>query len=759
LYVNGALSGSLARTGNLITSNNPLQIGGDTIFSQYFSGMLDEIRVYNAALTAAQIQQDMGSPIVTGPAPVPSLSSTSIVFGNQLTGTTSAGQTITLTNSGSANLNISSISLAGLSAGDFNQTNSCGTVITPNASCQISVTFTPTTTGTRLANIVVAHNALNSPQTISLSGVGVGFSVTPRYSSLTFTRTQQFTASGSGVTWSVDGAAGGSDIAGVITASGLYTPPAAAGVHVVTATTYDHSQSASATVFVTNYPGVFTYHMDNFRTGQNQSETVLTPGNVNQLQFGKLLSYPTDGLSYSSPLYVANVNVAGQGYHNVVYVTTEHDSVYALDADGSSAAPLWKASFINPAAGVTTVAAADTGECCDIPNEIGITGTPVIDSGTGTLYVVAKTKEVSGAVTNYVQRLHALDIASGAEKFGSPVILQASVAGTGDGASAGRVAFDPLRENQRAALLLSNGIVYIAFGSHGDQHPWHGWLLGYNAATLSQAVAYNVTPNGFGGGIWQSGGGLPADASGNLYLTTSNGTFNLNSGGADAADTIEKLGPGGALLDYFTPHDQAAMEVNNLELGASGPALVIDQPGPYPHLLVAAGKEGTIYVINRDNMGHYNSSNDNQAVQSLVSILPNGAQDTGNFSVPVYYNGYLYFAAINDTLKAFQMTSGLLSAGPVSQSTAIYPNRGGAFSISANNTINGILWAIQDNTPSAGVLHAYDATNLANELYNSDQAAARDSLGVAAKFNVPVVANGKVYVVTSGQLLVYGLLP
>ena len=396
----------------------------------------------------------------------------------------------------------------------------------------------------------------------------------------------------------------------------------------------------------------------------------------------------------------------------------------------------------------------------DIPNEIGITSTPAIDTGTGTLYVVVKTKEVSGGTTDYVQRLHALDITTGADKFGGPVTIQATVNGTGVGSSGGRLAFDPLRENQRPALLVNSGTVYLAFGSHGDQPPWHGWLFGYNAATLAQTFVYNVTPNGFGGGIWQSGGGLTADASGNLYLTSSNGTFDLDSGGVDAGDTIEKLSPAGVLLDYFTPHDQNAMATNNLELGAAGPVLVIDQPtSPFPHLLVAAGKEGTVYVINRDNMGHYNPNNDSGAVQSLPNILPNGAQDTGNFSVPIYFNGFVYFAAINDTLKAFQMTNGLLSSVAVSHSSVLYTNRGGSFSVSCNGVSNGILWAMQDNNPANGVLRAYDANNVATELYNSSQAGSRDALDVAMKFNVPVVANGKVYVVTHGQLVIFGLLP
>ena len=753
LYVNGAVVSNVALTGTIATSANPLQIGGDSIYGQYFAGIIDEVRLYNFALTQAQIQSDMSTPIqITGPAV--SLSPASLNFGSQSTGTSSAAMPVTVTNSGVSALTITGVAVSGPNAGDYSATGCIGT-LAPGNPCTISVTFTPVTTGTRSASVAITDNAPGSPQIISLSGTGTGFSVSPAVTTLTFTRNQQFTAKSGGVTWSVDGVPGGTASSGTITADGLYTPPGTTGTHTVTGTTSAPPQSATATVFITNLPGIFTYHNDNFRTGQNLNEIVLTPANVNQSQFGKLFSYTTDGISYASPLYVANVNIPGQGFHNVVYAVTEHDSVYAFDADGLSAAPLWQVSFLK--SGVSTVPCGDTGECGDIPNEIGITSTPVIDQASGTLYVVAATKEGTG---KYVQRLHALDIATGVEKFGGPVVIQASVSGTGDGASGGAVAFDPLRENQRPALLLSNGVVYLAFGSHGDQHPWHGWLIGYNAGTLAQTFAYNVTPNGFGGGIWMSGGGVTADASGNLYLTSSNGTFDLNTGGIDAGDTIEKLNPAGVLIDYFTPHDQASMATNNLELGSAGPVLVIDQPtAPFPHLLVAAGKEGTIYVINRDNMGHYNALNDSQAVQSLVSILPNGAQDTGNFSIPVYYNGYIYFAAINDTLKAFQMTNGLLSSGPVSQSAAIYPNRGGSFSVSASGGNDGIVWAVQDNNPVPGVLRAYDATNLSNELYNSSQAGTRDALDVAAKFNIPVVANGKVFVLSSGRLTAFGLLP
>ncbi|HEX5483016.1 MAG TPA: fibronectin type III domain-containing protein, partial [Terriglobia bacterium] len=367
------------------------------------------------------------------------------------------------------------------------------------------------------------------------SGGGQTLVISPRASVVTFTGTQQFTLTvGSGTaTWLVDGVVGGSASTGTITTGGLYTPPTTTGSHTITAS-IGASQSEDATVYVSNYAGTFTYHNDNLRTGVNSTETVLTQANVNPNQFGKLFSYPIDGIAFASPLYVANVNIPGKGYHNVVYVATEHDSVYAFDADGRSGTPLWQVSFLK--AGVTTVPCADTGECGDIPTEIGITGTPTIDQTTGTLYVVAKTKEGTG----YVQRLHALDITTGAEKFGGPVVIQASVAGTGAGSSGGLVPFDALRENQRPALLLNNGVIYIAFASHGDQPPWHGWVLGYSASTLQQVMVYNATPNGSGAGIWQSGGGLATDASGNIYFITGNGTFDANTGGADYGDTFEK---------------------------------------------------------------------------------------------------------------------------------------------------------------------------------------------------------------------------
>jgi len=691
--------------------------------------------------------------------PLVNLSSGNINFGNVQTGIPSSPQPVTLTNMGSAQLNISSIAVSGGNSADFSQTNNCGTTLQVNASCTINITFTPTNTSARSSSIVITDNALGTPHTITVSGTGTGFTVTPGVSVLTFLMTQQFTASSGSATWSVDGVVGGSASTGTITASGFYTPPTAIGTHTITGTA--SSQSASSTVYITNNPGTFTHHNDNLRTGQNLNETVLTPANVNQNHFGKLFSYSLDGIAFASPLYVASVNIPGKGTRNVVYVATEHDSVYAFDAEGlNGSTPLWHVSFLS--SGVTTVPCGDTGECGDIPTEIGITGTPVIDPSGGTIYLVAKTKEGS---STYVQRLHALDITTGAEKFGGPVVIQASAPGTGDGSNT--VTFKPLKENQRTGLLLNNGIVYFGFGSHGDVSPWYGWILGYNATTLQQVLASNASPDGQGAGVWQSGGGLATDASGDIFFSTGNGDFNANTGGRDYGDSVVKVSPGGTVVDYFTPHDQATLSSTNIELGSAGPVLLLDQSsGPYPHLLITAGKNGTIYVVNRDNMGHYNPNNDSQIVQSLVNALPNSDADHGNYSSPAYFNGYVYFGAIGDKLRAFQLANGLLSTAPTSSSAEVYQVRGASYAISANGNSNGILWAIQNNgadpnndTGAPGVLYAYDANNLANEFYNSSQAGSRDTMDDAAKFSIPLVVNGKVFIAGQTQLTAYGLLP
>ncbi|MDP9267747.1 MAG: pyrrolo-quinoline quinone [Acidobacteriota bacterium] len=583
--------------------------------------------------------------------------------------------------------------------------------------------------------------------------------LTPQAAAVTYTQTQQFTAtvensSNTTVTWAVDGVAGGNATVGTIDATGVYTPPAAAGMHTIVATSVaDASKSDSSTLHVTNYAGAFTYHNDNLRTGQNLGETVLSSANVTPSTFGKLFTYTVDGYIYAQPLYVANLAIPGQGFHNVVYVATQHDSVYAFDADGRTTIPLWRVSFLS--AGVTTVPNADVGSP-DIVPEIGITGTPVIDAASGTLYVVAKTKSAGPA---YAFRLHALDLATGTEKFGGPVLLTAAVPGTGDGNNGGgSVPFLALREHQRPALLLDHGVIYIAFASHGDNDPYHGWVLAYNAATLAQLSAFNTTPNGSRGGIWQAGNGPAADAAGNVYVVTGNGTFNASLGGTGYGDSYIRLAaPGGVLTpsDYFTPFNQAILESTDADLGSSGPLLLPDQSVGTAHLLLGAGKQGTIYLLDRDNMGHFNAAGDTQIVQSLPGAM--GAA----FGTPAYFNGRVYLHGIRDLLKVFTLSGGSLSSTPTARGSPTFGFPGATPTISANGTANGIVWELQVDGYSSGgpaVLHAADATT-ASEIYSSAGNAARDQAGPAVKFTVPTVANGKVYVGTQTQLDVYGLLP
>ena len=495
---------------------------------------------------------------------------------------------------------------------------------------------------------------------------------------------------------------------------------------------------------------VITQHNDNYRTGQNTSETVLTPSNVNPNQFGKLFTQAVDGYVYAQPLYIPNVTIPGNGTHNIAYVATEHDSVYAFDADsnsGSNSSPLWQTSFIDPANGITTVSSQDV-SCGDLVPEIGITGTPVIDLSTNTMYVLAKTKENG----SFFQRLHALDITTGSEKFGGPVVIQASLQGK---------KFDALRHGQRPGLLLQNGMVYIAWASHCDNTPYHGWVMAYDAQTLQQKGVWDSTPFGGLGGVWQGGSGIAADFLNNVYLPTGNGTFDADRHGPDYGDSIVKLkfSKLGKLHvgDFFTPYDQQYLNNSDLDLGSGGVLLIPDRlKTSYPYLLVQAGKEGTIYVINRKHMGHFNPNNDGQIVQNIPGAVG------GMWGMPAFWNNHIYFGGAYDNLKMFNFnpSSGLLTDHPVSSSNTYFGYPGPTPSISANGNTNGIVWLLQADQYGSGpsILHAYDATNLTNELYNTEQNPGRDEPGGAVKFSVPTVANGKVYVGTVQQLSVYGLL-
>jgi uncharacterized protein (TIGR03437 family) len=482
---------------------------------------------------------------------------------------------------------------------------------------------------------------------------------------------------------------------------------------------------------------VLTYHNDLSRTGQNLNETILTPARLEAGEFGPLFSNPVDGQVYGQPLYVWGLNVAGKGLHNVLFVVTEHDSVYAFDADQNSA-PLWQVSFINPAAGITSVP-SDTLGCQAIAPEVGITGTPVIDPTTGTLYVVAMTLEDFGRT--YVHRLHALDVATGQEKPGSPVEIEASAPGAGDGNTS--VTFKPWLYKERAGLLLLNGVVYTAWSSNCDSGDYHGWLIGYDAKTLERVAIYTSTPNWEAGSIWQSGAAPAADGSGNIYIITGNGTFDAAGGGSDLGDSVIKLSPANALsvADYFTPFNAGLLDVKDIDLGSSGALLLPDSAGTpqHPHLLVTGGKEGRVYLVDRDSMGHFSPSSDSQIVQSLATAIG------PLYGIPVYFNNTVFFSGQHDALKAFPISHGLLSETPSSESTGAIAGMGSVPSISANGALQGIVWTIQ---PDA--LHAYDATNLGNELY-------RGSYGSYVKFSTPTIANGKVYVGTGSSVAVFGL--
>ncbi len=508
---------------------------------------------------------------------------------------------------------------------------------------------------------------------------------------------------------------------------------------------------------------VSTYHNDNARTGQYINETALTPANVNAARFGKLYSYPLDGYVYAQPLYMPQVAIPGNGVHNVVIVATQHDSVYAFDADSSSADPLWRVNFLNPDAGINSLSPADV-NASDIVPEIGITSTPVIDITSNTIYVVAATKENG----SFYHRLHALDLASGVEKFSGPQPIQATYPGSARESLNGVLAFDSRFHLQRAALLLDKGRLYVGFASYGDFGAYHGWVIAYDATTLKQVGSWVTTPNGYQGGIWMSGCGISADADGNLYLSVANGPFDAfgEQPGVDLSDSVVKLKPasgGLALLDYFTPFDQARMARDDLDLGSAGVVLLPDQSGPYPHLAVTSGKNGHIYVLNRDALGGYRAdgNRNSQVVQEISGLR----QQMGT---PAYWNGYIYFGSgvspSKDSIRAFSIRNGMLSHPAASQTPAVYSLTRNTVSVSANGNKNGIVWAVQTDAyyatkaPGPAILHAYDARNLGRELYNSNQRLARDNPGPASKFTVPTIANGKVFVGTANQLSVYGLL-
>lgn len=520
------------------------------------------------------------------------------------------------------------------------------------------------------------------------------------------------------------------------------------------------------------FAGVFTQHGDIGRTGQNVNETALTLANVNSTTFGKLFAQAVDGQLYAQPLYVPNVTIAGQT-HNVIYVATEADSVFAFDADsntGANANPLWRASLIDTAhgaaAGATPVDAVNGINCNALVPLVGVTSTPVIDPSTNTMYVVAKSAENKG----YVQRLHAIDITTGAEKSQGAAVIAGSVSGTGDGSSNGTLAFNPQMHLNRPGLLLLNGVVYVGFASNCDTPPFHGWIFAYDAATSSLRAVYASTPNGSDGGIWNSGAGLSGDSNANLYIATGNGTFDTaQNPSTDLGDSIVKLFLNGSTLnatDYFTPYNQSADNSGDLDVGSGGVLLLPDQPGSHPHQLVLAAKGRWMYEVDRDQMTlnnlHYCQPNCTSDPQIITEFQPVG----DSWCIPAYWNGSIYYGGTNVPVSVYPLNGGILSspASSIASNPILFP--GPTPSISANGSTNGIVWVVDASNyggsgpPSApAILHALNASNVAIELYNTTQVSNRDVMGNAVKFVVPTVANGKVYVGTQTEVDVYGLLP
>ena len=482
---------------------------------------------------------------------------------------------------------------------------------------------------------------------------------------------------------------------------------------------------------------ILTSQYNNARTNATVHETILTPANVNPSQFGKVFAYKVDGDVYAQPLFLPNVEIPGKGTHNVIYIATEHDSVYAFDAANPSSA-LWRVSFLGE--GIEPVKPQEV-RCGFIRPDIGITPTPAIDLNTGTIYVLARTRENR----EWAQKLHALAITTGAEKFGGPVTIKAS-------------GFDPLRELPRAGLLLSNGQVYLTWGSSCDVGPYHGWVMAYDAQKLTQSAVFNTSPDSEESGIWQSDDGPAADGQGNVYVATGNGPFTAAGSGRDYGDSVLKLalGRGGfTVRDFFTPFNEKRMNSEDADMGSGGPVVLPDQPGEHPHLLLVGAKNGVLYLIDRDRMGKYHSGDDSHAVQSIRFR-------DGIYAAPAFWNGHVYVLPSSEQLRDFPLDKGRLNTEAVKSGSQRFANAGANPAISANGNRDGIVWVVESKTwngaDKPAILHAYDAANVGHELFNSDQNRSRDCAGLTTRFALPTIVDGRVYVAAKGEVDVYGLV-
>jgi hypothetical protein len=619
--------------------------------------------------------------------------------------------------------------------------NSAGTVTSQQASLTVSASSAPGPSASPAITTQPANQAVAAGQTATFSVVATGSSP------LTYQ-------------WLLNGTA----ISGA--ASSSYTTPATTNANsgeefrVTVSNSTENATSNIATLTINaattgSALDILTYQYENMRMGQDTSEMALTTTNVNVNSFGKLGEFPVDGLVDAQPLLVSNLVIPNVGIKNVLYAVTENDSVYAFDADSitsTGGTTLWQVTALG-----TGETPSDSRDCSQVQPKIGITSTPVIDRSRNAVYLVAMSKDSSG---NYYQRVHALSLTTGAELFGGPTTVQATYPGTGDNSSNGSVVFDPTQYKERAGLLELNGIIYTTWSSHCDHRPYTGWVIAYNADTLAQASVLNLVPNGSEGAIWMSGAAPGADAAGNIYFIMGNGDFDttLNTNGfptnGDCGNCFAKISSTAtpALLDYFTPLNTVAESYSDTDFGSGGQLLlpdIVDNSGNTHHLAIGSGKDANIYVVDRDNMGKFNGSADN--IYQLIT----GQLAEGMRAKPSYFNGTVYYCAVGDSIKAFPIVNGMLATSPSSRTGHTFTYPGATPTISANGTTNGIVWVVENVNPA--VLHAYDATNLSNELYNSTQASGgRDNFN-ANKFITPVVANGKVYVGTSTSVAVFGL--
>jgi hypothetical protein len=800
LYVNGQLQGQASVTFPQDYGAHPLFFGtsGNASWDRKFKGLLDEVSLYSRALSSNEIAaiyaagsagkcQSTNSPpgITVQPQSQTVLVGANVSFGVTATGpgtlsyrwqrsSTNLTDGGNITGSATATLTLTNVQTSDAAGYRVVVTNSFGAVTSSVATLAVNVPTPPQVANLPATGVLATQATLNGQVTATGGD--------PPRVTLFYGPANGGTNAASwgySVGLGVQTGAFAQTVTGLSSNTTYYFTARATNVAGVTWA----SPSQTFTTLASNPPpplfsGVLTHHNNNARTGANLNETVLNTANVNTNQFGLLYTRPVDDQLYAQPLVALNVSIPGRGTRNLVILATVNDSVYAYDADDPTvSAPYWQTSFLGPNVvppSSNDILASPCGTFFNISGNFGIIGTPVIDPATGTLYVVARTKEFG---TNFVQRLHALDITTGLDRSNSPVTITAQYPGTnGLDSVNGFITFDPMKQNQRAGLALVNGIVYICWGSHCDWEAYHGWLMGYDAATLQQAVVFVTTPNGREGALWMSGQPPSADSSGNLYVSVANGPKGNRTNPQTSGYRVEsflKLTRSGTnfnVASSFTPNNWTNLEDGDLDLGSAGLLLI-----PGTTLAFSGGKEGKAYLVNRDNMGGLSGTNADTNV--LQSFQVTGSPPFNNLhGGPVWWDGpdgsYAYFQGESDFLRQYKFdpTNQVFLLPTYGQSPTAAPSGmpGGFLAVSANGTNvgSGIVWSsrpISGNAAGAtvpGILLAHNAQNVAIELWDSEQISARDSVGNFAKYVPPTIANGKVYLATfSNGLNVYGLFP